>query len=98
MANFNTIDVLKFASKVVGSKLPVHINSKILNHSDDLDIFYIEDAYTIEADGNDPITLTKIVDQFKLINDQIKATEYQLYYKKLKYNHKSQFWEMQWEI
>lgn len=97
--NFDqSIEVLQFVSKILGSTLPVKINSNILNHSNYREKPYTKDIFQIDASESDPITLDKILNTFKLMNKHMKNKEYgrSYFYEGLEFSSKLQLWEVCW--
>lgn len=98
------IDVLKFASNIVGLTYNIKINSGIYEHCDGIiDDFFQEkvdvtkDIYEIKASIDDPITIHKIIDTFEKMKDQMVTIEdsgRSYFYEGI--SKRGDIWEIEW--
>ena len=96
---YQSVDVLKFASQVLGMTKSIKINSNIKNCSDYQEKIYKEDYYKIRASHDNPITLDKIILIFEKMKQQgeIDTDEGGSYvYEGFDYNKRLGIWEIHW--
>lgn len=93
---YQSVDVLKFASQVLGKTKSVKINSNIKSHSSYQE--EEEDCYKIKASHDKPITLDKLILTFEKINKQYENAdeERSYFYEGFDYNKNTNMWEIHW--
>lgn len=95
-----SIDILKLASDIVGLTYNIKINSGIYEHcyyEDECEYDITKDIHEIKASIDDPITIDKILNTFKEIQNQFKVVEdsgRSYFYEGMTKN--NNMWEINW--